>query len=1054
MMTAFAVFCCSAFRVSLLYCSIACCACMSMAQSEIIDAFDTTSAWSLILADGVHGEIVEVDGALRLDYDFTAGSGYCVVRRAVHLPLDPNHRFGLKYRGTGPPNTLEFKLIDESGENVWWTVQRDIQFPVVWTELAMRRRHFSFAWGPSDGEPLTRVGSIEIAVTASRGGKGSLWLDDLTYEPLPTVEAQPVEPKVMLPDGSERGRADTDGSVNWSGTQGDRLELEFDDLVEFSAIELVWADGKAPESYQVGSSVDGEAFSQLTRVSDSDGGSDLIFTPETEARVVRIQIDEGDSRLESVRFSPVERFPNANTYFEALASDARRGSYPLYYAELTPWTVIGLPWHDNEALVSATGAIEPVKSGYSLEPFIVRDGVVYSWADAELDQSLADRSLPIPSVQWQLDGINLHITALATEYLGSDQVLARYQVRNTSTQPQSLSLALAARPFQVLPAAQFLNTIGGVSTAGSVEIEPGRILVDDHLFATTHLNANAVVVADANSGSLVHRLVDDSRRSESELSSAGAYPSGALLYDISLKPGELYTAVVSLPMDSKVMDTQKQERLPDFDVAYESERSRWLGLLNRTDFMLPEQAQVLEDTIRANLAYILINADGEGIRPGSRSYERSWIRDGAMTSAALIALGHHHEARAFIDWYSTFQYADGKIPCVVDFRGPDPVDENDAPGEFLFAIRNSAQAEGGFDESFARRIYPKVRATVNYIQTMRDTRLTGKYIDAEDPILRASAGLMPESISHEGYSAKPMHSYWDDFWIYRGLWDAVSIADQLGETTDRNRFKNLAESFGESLSNSVRLTAETHDIEYVPGCVEVGDFDATSTSIAFYPTRAAAVLNSKLLESTFERAWESTKHRIDGGPWDGMTPYEVRTVGTFIRLGWVDRAHQYMDWLLSLRDPAGWCQWGEIAYRERAPARFVGDMPHTWVGSGAILSIVSMFAYEEDDALMLAAGVPTDWLESPDPIGVQGLVTKFGTLNYTLQRFTSTDELLILNIHNSPMPPNGYRVDVARLMGHDRFTIEIDGQSIQTNKDGVVVLPPSTTQMIVHGRSS
>jgi len=1052
MMTAFAVFCCSAFRVSLLYCSIACCACMSMAQSEIIDAFDTTSAWSLVLADGVQGEIVDVDGALRLDYDFTAGSGYCVVRRAVHLPLDPNHRFGLKYRGTGPPNTLEFKLIDESAENVWWTVQRDIQFPATWTDLAMRRRHFSFAWGPSDGKPLTRVGSIEIAVTASRGGKGSLWLDDLTYEPLPTVEAQPVEPKVMLPDGSEGGRVDTGGAVDWSGKQGESLELEFDDLVEFSAIELVWTDGLAPDSYRVGSSIDGEVFSQLARVLDSDGGSDLIFTPETEARVVRIQIDEGDSKLESVWFSPVERFQNANAYFEALASDARRGSYPLYYEELTPWTVIGLPGHDNEALVSATGAIEPVKSGYSLEPFIVRDGTVYSWADAELDQSLADRSLPIPSVQWHLDGIDLHITALATEYLGSDQVLAQYQVHNTSAKTQSLALALAARPFQVLPAAQFLNTIGGVSTAGSVEIEPGGILVDDRPFAIPHSNANAVVVADANSGSLVDRLVNDSRRSESDRSSTGAFPSGALLYDLSLKPGESYTVVISLPMDPDSSGNQQRDRLPDFDIAYEREYSRWMELLNRTDFMLPEQAQVLEDTIRANLAYILINADGEGIRPGSRSYERSWIRDGAMTSAALIALGHHREARAFIDWYSTFQYADGKIPCVVDFRGPDPVDENDAPGEFLFAIRNSAQAEGGFDESFARRMYPKVNATVNYIQKMRNTRLTDQYIHAEDPILRASAGLMPESISHEGYSAKPMHSYWDDFWIYRGLWDAVSIADQLGESQDRVRFEVLAESFEDSLRESVRLAAQIHDIDYVPGCVELGDFDATSTSIAFYPTRAAAVLNSKLLESTFERAWESTKHRIDGGPWDGMTPYEVRTVGTFIRLGWVDRAHEYMDWLLSLRDPAGWCQWGEIAYRERSPARFVGDMPHTWVGSGAILSIVSMLAYEENDALVLAAGVPTDWLEDPDPVGVSGLRTKFGTLNYTLQRFASEDELLVLNMQNGPMPPNGYRVDVARLLGHDRFTIEVDGQEIQANADGVVALPPSVTQVIVHGR--
>lgn len=40
-------------------------------------------------------------------------------------------------------------------------------------------------------------------------------------------------------------------------------------------------------------------------------------------------------------------------------------------------------------------------------------------------------------------------------------------------------------------------------------------------------------------------------------------------------------------------------------------------------------------------------------------------------------------------------------------------------------------------------------------------------------------GLMPESISHEGYSGNPVHSYWDDFWTLRGLKDAADMATIL-----------------------------------------------------------------------------------------------------------------------------------------------------------------------------------------------------------------------------------------------------------------------------------
>ena len=41
---------------------------------------------------------------------------------------------------------------------------------------------------------------------------------------------------------------------------------------------------------------------------------------------------------------------------------------------------------------------------------------------------------------------------------------------------------------------------------------------------------------------------------------------------------------------------------------------------------------------------------------------------------------------------------------------------------------------------------------------------------------RACFGLLPESVSHEGYLAQPVHSYWDDFWALRGFKDAAFMA--------------------------------------------------------------------------------------------------------------------------------------------------------------------------------------------------------------------------------------------------------------------------------------
>ena len=75
---------------------------------------------------------------------------------------------------------------------------------------------------------------------------------------------------------------------------------------------------------------------------------------------------------------------------------------------------------------------------------------------------------------------------------------------------------------------------------------------------------------------------------------------------------------------------------------------------------LPRSASRFAESIRANLAYILINHDGAGIQPGSRSYERSWIRDGSLTSTALLRLGHPEEVRDFINWYARYPVRERK----------------------------------------------------------------------------------------------------------------------------------------------------------------------------------------------------------------------------------------------------------------------------------------------------------------------------------------------------------------------------------------------------------
>jgi len=137
---------------------------------------------------------------------------------------------------------------------------------------------------------------------------------------------------------------------------------------------------------------------------------------------------------------------------------------------------------------------------------------------------------------------------------------------------------------------------------------------------------------------------------------------------------------------------------------------------------LPSSAREIVESLWAQLAYILINRDGPAIQPGSRSYDRSWIRDGALTSKALLTLGHPEVVRDFLLWFASHQYADGKVPCCIDERGADPVPEHDSHGEFIYLAAEYYRYTG--DVPTALSVWPAVARASAYIDTLRRQRLT------------------------------------------------------------------------------------------------------------------------------------------------------------------------------------------------------------------------------------------------------------------------------------------------------------------------------------------
>ncbi|MBX9403384.1 discoidin domain-containing protein [Lysobacter sp. BMK333-48F3] len=1006
--------------------------------SRLLDGFESAAPWTVVTSNQVRASLRPVDGAqgrgLCLDYDFNGVSGYAGLQRELPIEYPDNYRFDFRLRGDSPDNDLQFKLVDASGDNVWWVNKPRYVYPRQWTPVAYKQRHISRAWGPAPDPALRRSAKLEFTVYNSVGGKGSVCFDELRFQALAKDDGAPLTGRVAATSSASGSRAafatDGDPATAWrAGFQvapDPALTLDLGRVREFGGLALRWADDEFASDYRIELSDDGRRWREAYAVSGGNGGSDLLPLPESEARYVRLLPLHGNGLgfgLAEISVQPLAFAATPNDYVRQLAQRAPRGSYPRGFSGEQPyWTLFGTDGGAVQSLIGEDGAIEPNKGGFSVEPFLLSDrgagasahGRLLTWADAELGQSLQDGYLPIPAVSWKADELHLDIVAFAPQSsdpsdprdLGApgdgQRIVARYRLRNDAAQARDATLALAVRPLQVNPPTQFLSTTGGVGAIGALELDlaAGTLTVDGRPALQSLTPVSAGFATALHSGEAVERLRSPAPWPDQDaVTDPTGLGSAVLLYPMRLAPGETREVALVMPrrgdgfwpVRDPALAAQWQERTA----------AAWRDKLDRVRLRVPKAGQHVVDTLRTGLAHMLISRVGPRLQPGTRSYARAWVRDGAMIGEGLLRMGREDVAEEFLRWYAPYQFDNGKVPCCVDDRGSDPVPENDSHGELIFTVAEIYRYTR--DRALLEAMWPHVAGAVRYMDELRLSERT-EANRARNP---AFYGMMPASISHEGYSAKPMHSYWDNFWALRGYKDAADIAQWLGKDEQARAFAAARDEFRADLYRSLETAAQAHKIDYLPGAAELGDFDATSTTIALAPGGEQGLLPERLLHNTFERYWKEFVERRDGRrQWKDYTPYELRTIGSFVRLGWRERAHEALAFFFKDQQPRAWNQWAEVVSRTPRTPFFVGDLPHAWVESDYVRSALDLFAYtrDRDRALVIGAGVPGEWLAG-EGVSVEGLRTPYGELGYRLRR--DGKQLRLSLASGLELPPGG-----------------------------------------------
>lgn len=1010
---------------SILLCSILFTAVIN-AQTTTLDEFENRDGWSFVKSDGVNIKMSTEKGltgnAIRFDYDFTKGTGYAGIQKLFPIDLPDNYEFTFYLKAESPANNFEIKFIDSTGTNVWWVNNRNYDFPVEWKKIRVKKRHINFAWGPISDKSLRRINRIEFTIASFEGGKGTIWIDDFKFEPLEPDPLSYPTPLITASSFSKSHPAnltiDDSELTFWKsrGVKGQSILVDFKTKRELGGLNIKWTENEGATDFDVLISDDKINWEKAYSVKANGSDRSLVRLPETQARYLRIDLKKGMSGkgfgISEIKFADIRNSTTLNDFLIYASRNSPLGNYPRYFSEQASyWTVNGANSDDKEALINEDGMVEPEKGTFSIEPMVKIGDSLYTWANVRSLQSLDSfenkREFSfIPSVSWKCQDIKF-VTSIKTRGEANVNSLLDigYSFENLSSEPVDFEFYLLIRPIQVNPYYQFLNLAGGAGKIFTIKEDGDFLIVDDNVVASAR-KYDSFGASAFDEGNLVDMIRKGIIPENSKVIDKRGQANGVIKYNLHLNPYQHQRFSIVVPFYGKnSIIGQPVEYL-----FIEDNRTAdiWKEKAGYIKFNLPESADRIINTYKSNLVYILINRDKAGIQPGSRSYDRSWIRDGALTSSALLKSGITQEVREFIDWYTGYQYENGKVPCVVDSRGPDPVPEHDSHGEMIYLIREYFNFTG--DTAFLRSKNANVLKAVEYIESLIAERSTDHFRTGNDSI-RAYYGLVPESISHEGYSEKPMHSYWDNFFTMKGLKDAAEIQKILGEEESYEKVRKTEDSFRKNLYASLDLAMITRQIDYIPGCVELGDFDPTSTTIALTPCNELINMPKPQVYNTFDKYYEFFKNRRDGKiEWINYTPYENRLIGSFIILDQSERAHELIEFFLDDQRPQAWNHFAEVVWKDPRAPRFIGDMPHTWCGSDFINSVRSMFVYENeyDQSLVLASALYQDWIDTPDGISVENLPTYYGDISYSIKK---TENKYLFSIQGKvELPLNGVKI--------------------------------------------
>lgn len=595
------------------------------------------------------------------------------------------------------------------------------------------------------------------------------------------------------------------------------------------------------------------------------------------------------------------------------------------------WTAVGVPGSEEMPIVDPRGLLTPLYDGWSIDSWVIGDDGEDIYP-SQLDSVTQRLDLK--------DGVAIVTESNAGHGNLTSRVWAELDKQNNNCHLQLRGshskggwLVVALRPCNP----------EGVAFIHKVSLDQGRDrwLVDGKDKILFDRPVDRHHASDYRNGDIALYLRDEGNENHAECD-VGMATAAALF---RLEPGETLDTIITIPQHCPLNRTNAP--------------SGWKENLDQHCAMsVPDpQMQFLYD---AAVRTLILHSPHD-VYPGPYTYKRFWFRDAAFMIQSLLHAGLLDRAERALERFPSRQKRNGY------FHSQDG--EWDSNGEALWIIDQYCRITG--TKLKPEWLDPVLRGT-HWIHNKRLPK-------SDSP----NSGLLPAGFSAEHLGPNDCY-FWDDFWGIAGQQSSVAICRREGQMQDAETFQVHADDFMLTVDNALAQCAARLKRPAMPASPNRRlDAGAIGSIAAGYPLKLYPEDDPRLLDLA---EFLMEKCFVSGGFFQdmihsGINAYLTIHVAQVLLRAGDPRCIDLMRNVADLASPTG--QWPE-AIHPHSFGGCMGDGQHAWAAAEWVTMQRNCFVREEGDKLILASGLPPEWLKDTSaqkPIRFGPAPTHFGSIS-------------------------------------------------------------------------